>query len=71
MITLPLETMSYEEKLSLLEILWDDITHGQKEFQSPLWHGELLKARKAAIADGSASYLDWNDVKSELKDLIK
>ncbi len=64
--TLSLEKMSITEKISAMELLWDDICHNAKDFQSPQWHGELLAKREEMMKNGEAKSENWDDVKQEL-----
>ena len=64
--TLPLEKMSMAEKISTMEVLWDDICRDSDNYPSPEWHGEILKQREQMIKNGEASFEDWEKVKKEL-----
>ena len=45
-VTLPLEEMSMEDKISTMEILWEEICKDSNNFPSPLWHAEILQERE-------------------------
>lgn len=60
---LPLERMSVEEKLRAMDALWADLSRDEAAFESPAWHGEMLRER-AAAADAP---LDWEATKDELR----
>ena len=64
--TLPLKQMSMTEKISTMEILWDDICHNSENYPSPAWHGEILKHREEMLKNGEAVFEDWDEVKKEL-----
>ncbi len=53
-------------KLLLMEELWDDLCHDTVGVTSPAWHGDVLAARKAKVAAGTAEFIDWEIVKAEL-----
>jgi len=55
--TLPLEKMSMAEKISTMEVLWDNICRDSDNYPSPEWHGEILKKREQMIKNGEASFL--------------
>ncbi len=59
-ITLNLKTMSIEEKVEVMEALWRDLST-QAGFESPLWHQEVLRARKGEHAS------DWNETKKRIR----
>ena len=64
--TLPLEQMTMSEKISTMEILWEDITHDSQHYPSPAWHEDILKQREDMLKNGKAVFEDWEDVKKEL-----
>ena len=63
---LPLNKMTMSDKISAMELLWDDIIHHSPDFPSPSWHGEILKEREKLIKKGEATFEDWREVKQEL-----
>ena len=65
---LPLDKMTKEEKLRVMEALWVDLTKSQEEFSSPSWHEDVLKAREERIKSGKEEYKDWEMAKKELRD---
>lgn len=65
-ISLPLNEMTIEEKLQMMEAIWDDLSRQADDMPSPPWHGELLAARDAAIARGEASFEDWETAKERI-----
>ena len=64
--TLPLEKMTMPEKISTMEILWENITQNSQHYPSPAWHGEILKQRENMVKNGEATFEDWELVKKEL-----
>ena len=71
MIELALDKMDVAEKVSLMEILWEDLSHVPSQIESPKWHGELLKERLSNLKNGTDSFKDWNSVKKGLLGLIE
>jgi hypothetical protein len=66
--TLNLKEMTISDKLSVMEMLWDDICRDSPDvnFNSPDWHGELLKQRELDVQNGRDEFLDWEDVKKDI-----
>jgi len=64
--TLQLEKMTMLEKISAMELLWDDITRDSKKYPSPNWHKEILRQREEMLKNGEAVFEDWEKVKKEL-----
>ena len=58
-------TMTLEEKLETIELLWSDIAN-KGNYTSPKWHFEELALREEATKQGVNPTLNWNDVKREL-----
>ena len=66
--TLPLDKMTMSEKISTMEVLWENITQDSQNYPSPPWHGEILKHRENMLKSGEAVFEDWELVKKELWD---
>jgi len=69
--TLPLEKMSIEDKISTMEVLWDDICKTSSEFPSPKWHGRMLEEREYNLKNGKDEFEDWEKVKRDIWDTVK
>ena len=69
-ITLPLDQMTIEEKLRVMEMLWNDLTHQETEFTSPAWHEEVLKKREERIKAGQENFVDWETAKKHLRERL-
>ena len=61
-----LKDMPRLAKLRLMEELWDDLCRSPEGIDSPAWHGEVLAARSARVADGTAQFRDWEEVNGRL-----
>ena len=64
---LPLDQMTVEEKLELLDELWADLSRKPDDVPSPAWHGEVLAERDAALERGEEEILDWEEAKARLR----
>ena len=69
-IPLKLEDLSIEEKIELMESLWDDLSR-RAGVPSPDWHGEVLAARALAVEEGSEPQLDWEEAKKRIRDELE
>jgi hypothetical protein len=69
--TLQIDQMTLEEKLQTMEILWESLSRKPDEFESPAWHGEVLQRREEKIKSELDPSIDWEQAKSELRDLPK
>lgn len=63
-ITLDLEKMTREEKLVAMETIWNDLADGT--FTSPDWHAKALAETELQVANGSATFSDWNEAKARI-----
>jgi len=68
-ITLPLHKMTIAEKLRMMETLWSDLSG--KPFESPGWHGEILRERAGQVKQGKVSFIDWQTAKKQLRSRVK
>ena len=64
---LPLADMTTEEKLQVMETLWEDLCRDERQLVSPAWHGDVLAAREARITSGEALFSDLEEVKARLR----
>ena len=66
-VDLPLQTMSFPDKLELLEALWNDLSREPDKLQSPEWHGEVLEGRRRSVQSGEDTYSDWETAKQDIR----
>ncbi|MEO6786621.1 MAG: addiction module protein [Chthoniobacteraceae bacterium] len=62
-----IESMSVEERLQAIELLWDSISRLGDAVASPAWHGEILSARRAKVEAGEGQFLSLAEVRDRLK----
>ncbi len=70
-ITLPLKEMTVEEKLQLMEAIWDDLSQNAEQIPPPPWHGQVLAALEEAIQRGEETFEDWETAKKSLRDELE
>ena len=68
--TLPLKTMSVEEKLQAMEALWDDLCVTAGDMPSPDWHEGVLTGRESALDRGDDKFEDWDAAKRNIKKTV-
>lgn len=66
-VSIPLETMSVEEKILAMELIWDDLSAQVENIESPKWHQSILMEREQALARGLEELVDWEVAKKELR----
>ncbi len=65
-IDLNLSDYTLAQKLQLLETLWDDIAR-EDCFDSPEWHGAVLKDRQKAYDANKLTSSEWQQAKKRIK----
>jgi hypothetical protein len=58
--------MPLQDKLRLMEIIWDDLHRAPRTFESPEWHREELAATEARRKAGLEEPMDWDEAKQKL-----
>lgn len=58
---LPLDQMTIDEKLAMIEQIWEDLAAHQEAIPVAAWHGEVLAERERAVAAGTAGFHDLDD----------
>jgi hypothetical protein len=70
-VALPLEKITVAEKIRLMEMLWKDLTRDDAQFESPKWHGDILRERARRVKQGKESFIDWETAKRQLRKRVK
>ena len=65
--SIDIKSLSREEKLKVMEALWEDLSRGDDEIPSPGWHEEALQETEKRVAEGKDISVPWNDAKKELR----
>ena len=50
-----------------MELLWEQLSRPDDEFESPTWHGKELAATEQRLAEGKEQVMDWESAKKELR----
>ncbi|MCF6209309.1 MAG: addiction module protein [Gammaproteobacteria bacterium] len=69
-VTLPLDTMSVEEKLQAMESIWDDLCKKADSLSSPPWHEKILNEREGRLKRGEDQFVDWEEAKNNIRNDI-
>ncbi|MBX2868660.1 MAG: addiction module protein [Acidiferrobacterales bacterium] len=62
--------MSHEEKVRVMELLWDDLCRDTKGIVSPSWHKGVLKGREKAVDRGDEKFIEWEEAKRQISEEI-
>ena len=66
-LALQLKKLSRTEKLQAMESLWIDLSKDEGHYQSPAWHGAVLKEAQHLVKEGKAKFGDWDEAKERLR----
>ncbi|MGV7229488.1 MAG: addiction module protein [Nitrospirales bacterium] len=64
---LEIKQMSREEKLRIMEAVWEGLSSEGQSIQSPAWHESLLQETEQRVQAGQEKILDWKEAKKELR----
>lgn len=69
--TLPLDKLTIEEKIQVMEALWDDLCSRAEGITSPAWHQSILQQRETALQVKDEEFIDWETAKQDISDKTK
>ena len=69
-ITLPLKEMTLQEKLAVMESLWEDLARTPEAVESPAWHKDILDERRQRLAEEKSRFIDWQTAKAEIRNKL-
>ncbi len=67
---LPLKDMTFQEKLAVMESLWEDLARTPEAIESPAWHKDILDERRQRLAEGKSRFIDWETAKAKIRDTL-
>ncbi|UVT15586.1 MAG: addiction module protein [Nitrospira sp.] len=69
-INLPLKSMTLQEKLAVMESLWEDLAGTPEAIESPSWHKTILDERRQRVTDGTTRFVDWETAKQDIRNKL-
>lgn len=69
--SLSLGTLSINEKLLLMETLWEDLSRQALNIDVTDWHQDVLLSREKPVADQQSRFIDWDEAKQNLRQTLK
>jgi hypothetical protein len=66
-INLPLKDMTLQEKLAVMESIWEDLARIPEAIESPGWHKNILEERRQRVAEGTSRFTDWETAKADIR----
>ena len=65
--TIEIKHLSREEKLRIMEALWEDLSKDEDQIESPDWHQKVLQETENRLATGEEKIVDWETGKKDLR----
>jgi hypothetical protein len=65
--TIEISHLSREEKLRVMEDIWEDLSKDEIEVDSPSWHHAALRKTKLRVESGQETIVDWESAKKDLR----
>jgi hypothetical protein len=66
-----IKQLSREEKLRIMEAIWEDLSSEEEQIESPDWHRKALKETERRLSAGQEKIVEWQDAKKELRKRFK
>ena len=67
----PLDRMTTEDKLSAMELLWEDLCRIPESVPSPPWHEDVLSAREECVREGKAQFCELATAKLKIRKSVE
>jgi len=64
---LPLDEMTTEEKLEVMESIWEDLCRNPEAVPSPARHASVLNERAAKVQQGEEQITGWEEAKKRMR----
>jgi hypothetical protein len=65
-----IEQMTLEEKLRVMEALWDDLCRKEADLPVHQWQKDILDERESLLEQGKAQFVDWETAKKRIAERI-
>ncbi len=65
--TIEIRHLSREEKLKVMEAIWEDLSREDEAVDSPDWHQKALQETEQRLSSGQEKIVDWQSAKKELR----
>jgi hypothetical protein len=69
-VELQIDQLSLEEKLEIMEALWQDLRRNTDQVPVPQWHKDVLDKREQMIETSEANFDDWDSAKKRITERI-
>jgi len=59
--------MPLNQKLRIMEMIWDDLSSNEDSVDSPAWHKDILQEREKGLETGEMTASSWEEAKERIK----
>ena len=63
MLSSKIKNLPIEQKLGLIEEIWETFRFNESEIESPSWHKKIIDERTALIKSGKANFFSLEDLR--------
>jgi len=63
--------MTPVQKVELMEALWKSMSERPESFESPAWHGEVLRQREEALKNGTDRFISLDEAEKRIREKTK
>jgi len=63
---LQIDQMTIEEKLRVMEAIWDDLCQHEEAVPVHQWQKDILEQRERLVEQGKAQFVDWETAKKNI-----
>ncbi len=70
-VSLPLDEMTIEDKIKVIETLWNDLCQNESDLPSPFYHEDVLKERERKVKEDKEQFTDWEEAKNHIKESLQ
>lgn len=61
------ESMSQEDKIATMDMLWTSLLAASVPMEPPAWHEAVLNERRRRVAAGEERFIPWEEAKRSLR----
>lgn len=54
----------------VMEAIWNDLARREDQVEVPEWHKDILDEREGLLREGKARFIEWEEAKREIKEVL-
>jgi Putative addiction module component. len=59
------KSLTIEQRMLLMEQIWDTLCHENEDIKSPSWHEEIINDRMQLVNSGKAKFISIQELKDK------